>query len=80
MRTTSNEDIEQMIDQQIAELTADDGTLSEQGKLKAEALRQQWASFKDMLNDGELKILLTIEQQRVYAEDRAEADKDDDDE
>jgi hypothetical protein len=67
---------EQKIDQLIDTLTKDDGTLSEQGKINAERLRSKWESFKDMVHDGELKVLMVIEQQKVYAADRAEAEDD----
>jgi len=68
--------IEQKIDALINALATDDGTLSEQGKTNAVALRSKWESFKDMVHDGELKVLMVIEQQKVYAADRAEADND----
>ena len=66
-----------MLDQMIAEVTTDDSTLSEQGKLNAGRVQTKWEDLKNMIRDGEVRILVTIEQQKVYAEDRAEADEDD---
>jgi len=67
---------ERKIDQIIDKLTADDGTRTEQGKLNAAALRSKWEDLKDIVHDGELKVLMLIEQQRIYAADRAEAEDD----
>jgi len=77
MRPTHNEELEKMLDQMIAEVTTDDSTLSEQGKLNAGRVQTKWEDLKNMIRDGEVRILVTIEQQKVYAEDRAEADEDD---
>ncbi|HMF54370.1 MAG TPA: hypothetical protein VK593_08470 [Edaphobacter sp.] len=68
---------EQKIDALIDALTADDGTLSEEGKIKAAALRRKWEDFRDIVHAGELKVLMVIEQQKVYKADRDEAEDDD---
>ena len=68
---------EQKIDQIIEKLTEDDGTLSEEGKIKAAALRSKWEDFRDIVHAGELKVLMVIEQQKVYKADRDEAEDDD---
>jgi len=68
---------ERKIDQIIDTLTEDDGTRTEQDKLNAAALRSKWEDLKEIVHDGELKVLMVIEQQKVYAADRAEAEDDD---
>lgn len=49
------------IDKIIDELATDDGTLTEEGKLKAKHLRESWAAIKACWADPDIRRMVCVE-------------------